>query len=258
MTSSKEDIKNIQEIYNDIFNIPIRLIFTNSALKKEHLIEPFCNYMLSACGNGQNFITINSLLLQDYILQNYPNQYHFISSVTKVSSKEGFIDDLQNDIYDQVCMPFAYNKDTDFLSNISKKLQQKIEILINIDCFMTCPSKKAHHYVDSVSNLNHCLPVENFYCPIVGHNYQRPKEEDPSLSIDEIFKYHKQYNILYFKINGRTFPPDHLLYTLLDYFVLEEFDQIACDYIFNFYDIIIYNNNFDLEIIKIILKEIIK
>lgn len=258
MVSSEDDIKNIREIYNDIFNIPIRLIFTNSALKEEHLTEPFCNYMLSACGNGQNYITINSLLLQDYILKNYPNQYHFISSVTKVSSKEGFLDDLKNEIYDQVCMPFAYNKDTEFLSSIPKNLQQKTEILVNIDCFISCPSKKAHHYVDSVSNLNHCLPVENFYCPIIGHNYQRPKEEDPSLSMEEILLYHQKYNILHFKINGRTFPPDHLLYTLLDHSVLPEFDQIAYEYIDDFYDKVIYDNNFNLQIIKEILQNLIK
>ena len=196
MVSSQEDIKNILEIYNDIFNLPIRLIFTNSALKEEHLTNPYCNEILSLCANGKNFITINSLLLQNYILQQYPTQYHLISSVTKVSSKENFIEDLKNNKYEQVCMPFAYNKDINFLNNIPKDLQHKIEILVNIDCYMTCPSKKAHHLADSISNINRSLPIENFYCPLRANNFKRPKEEDPSLSLDEILTYHK-HQLLY-------------------------------------------------------------
>ena len=118
-------MKNIQYIYNNIFNIPTRYIFTNCLIENKHLKDPFCNQILQAGSlDHRNSITINSKLLEQYIKDNY--NYIFISSITKCLTKEQTIEELQNPLYNYVCINFKYNKDFNFFESIPINLRNKV------------------------------------------------------------------------------------------------------------------------------------
>ena len=249
-----EDIYNIQKIYNNIFKISIRFVFTNSLIQKEHLKNIFCNNILNIFNTGENEIVINSLLLEEYIRQNYQN-YSFISSITKTLNKEQFIQELSNNNYKLVCMASKYNKDKNFLQQIPIQLQTKIELLVNTYCLSSCPNKKLHYYLMSKSNLyQKKIPTNQIKCPI--YITQRTNENDANLNYQNINNYQKNYNINHFKINGRLLEPyDIWINNIFNYLILSYYKKQALLKFQNIYNTIILQNNSNLNIIKNKLKE---
>ena len=247
--TTQEDIYNLLYIYNDLFNIPIRLLFTNSILKEEHLYDEFCNQILDIFNNGKNYIVINSSLLEKYIQNKYTN-YKFISSITKVLNKQEFINELKYPQYILACMPTIYNKDTAYLEKIPSFLQQKIEILVNSYCFSSCPNKKKHYELNSMSNLKQIeIPNKQFKCPI--YLKEKTSQEDTTLDIENINKYSKLFNIAHYKIQCRLLESyETWIYYIIYYLILPEYKEIAL-YQFKhiFYNMILKNNK-NLNIIK--------
>ena len=255
--ASYEDINIISYIYNNIFNIPMKFIFTNSILENRHLKDEFCNYILKQCANNFNIITINSKLLENYILENYQNQYHFISSITKVLNKEEFLKELENPLYIEVCLPLAYNKDINFLKTIPLELQKKIEILVNSNCYMNCPVQKKHYQWESLANLNYDISMPFTLCPINKKNYLQDK--NPTLSLDDISLYHQNYNINFFKINGRLICSVYDYFnSVLKYLIKQEAQVITLKYIIFIYQEIIEKYDFNLKNIVNIIEKIKK
>jgi hypothetical protein len=74
-------VKRVIKEFNDR-GIPLRFTFTNPALEKKHLSDPFCNMVMNLANNGLNEAIVLSPLLEDYIRKNYP-KYKLTSSTCK-------------------------------------------------------------------------------------------------------------------------------------------------------------------------------
>ena len=82
------------------YDISLRLTFSNSLIKEQHLSDRKCNALCSLFernGRTQNGVIIYSDLLMDYIRKNYPG-FYFVSSTTKVITDFNDFDDF--DMYD--------------------------------------------------------------------------------------------------------------------------------------------------------------
>lgn len=213
----KEDIESIAAYYN-LYNIPLRLIFTNSAIEEEHLYDRFCNLQVKLLENGKNEIVVNSPLLEQYLRDNYPN-YKYISSTTKCLKEDKFLEELKNPDYYQVCLDYNLNKNIEMLEKIPKELRGKCEFLTNAICHSGCPIRKKHYYYTSLSNLTYCrykYDLKN-YCKIQG-NINEPGTilSHNNLSWEEIQEYNKM-GYKYFKFEGRTLPSSDILANYLYY-----------------------------------------
>ena len=61
--ATREEIIEIKRVYNDIFNVPMRFVFTSTEIKKEHCYDRFCNMIMKECENDLNEIVVNSPIL---------------------------------------------------------------------------------------------------------------------------------------------------------------------------------------------------
>jgi hypothetical protein len=135
---SLEEINNIKNIYNNQLKSKIRLVFTNSLLKEEHLFERYNNLSLKIFNDSENEIVLNSQLLENYIKENYPN-YKLISSTTKCSNSEQSKKDLNNKDYTFTCLDYNLNHNWTFLNSLTPEEKEHTEFLVNPICGPGCP-----------------------------------------------------------------------------------------------------------------------
>lgn len=228
--STKEDIEKIRDMY-EFFNIPMRFIFTNPVLQKEHLYDRFCNLVLKLCDNGKNEVVINSPLMEEYIKENYPN-YKIISSTTKRLSKpEDCLEELNKDYY-QVCLDYDLNHNTELLSSIPKELRNKCEFLVNAICRPQCPIRKWHYQQNGLAHLTylkHQYSVNGTgKCSIEDKAITDPDImfTGNNLTFEQIEKYNKM-GYKYFKLEGRTLPSAEVLAMYLYYLFKPEYCYVV-------------------------------
>lgn len=221
--STEEEILATKALYEH-YQVPIRFVFTNPALKEEHLYNRFCNLLLEIFHTGKNEVVVNSSLLLNYIKTNYPN-YKLISSTTKrITNQEECIKELSNKDYFQVCLDYDLNKKNDFIESIPKELRQKCEFLINAICPPNCPSRKMHYYNNGLAQLTY---LKHHYihpqCGIKdGLNYKSVLGQGNNFSLQDLDDYSKM-GFKYFKIEGRTLPSFEILLQYCYYFIKPEY-----------------------------------
>lgn len=218
--ASIEQIYLLKYIYNDIFNVPMRFIFTNSLLKEEDLYNHFNNLILKICQNNQNEIVVNSLLLENYIRENY-KQYNLISSTTKcLNNTEDALKEIHKN-YKFICLDYNLNKNFNFLESIDDEIKDKIELLVNPICGLNCKNRANHYKLisNSILNYNKSFALEN--CKITTSNFD-PKSTN-RIEPNEIESYYAKNNFLHYKIEGRTFSSEQVILNLVKYTVKPEY-----------------------------------
>lgn len=232
----QEDIEIIQDIYNNILNISMRLVCTNPFIQKQDYKDKFCNLVLKICENTKNSIIINSQKLEEYIKLEYPS-YNFISSTTKcLESDQDIINELQKN-YLFVCLPYKKNFDFNFLQNIPDSLKSKIELLVNEKCYINCPKRKQHYIEISKTNyLYDFTYANNFQCILTSQN----QLQNAVIPYNQLEKY-INLSINNFKLEGRTFFDNYvLLYDIINYCIKSEWRLFILRYMTNWME------NFDL------------
>lgn len=237
-----EDIQQIQNIYNNILNISMRFVCSNSLIQLQDCKDKFNNLILQLCENNQNNIIINNQILENYIRNVYP-KYKFISSTTKcLNNDEDIIKELKKD-YLYVCLSYNKNYDINFLKNIPDNLKNKVELLINERCTMNCP-KRNEHYMN-ISKVNYFYNTEfldDFKC---FRNTKEKYENNTIISYLELDKY-IQLNINHFKLQGRWGSDNYaILWNLITYCVKPMF------HLFLFEIISQSSQNFNLSFYKL-------
>lgn len=222
--STKEEMQQVIFTYNQIYNIPIRYIFTNPILEEKHLFDRFGNLMLKLGNNFNNEVVVNSSLMENYIKENYPN-YKIISSTTKrITNQEKAFSELNKDYY-QVCLDYDLNKDEEFLSKISKENIDKVEFLCNAICPSKCPYRKQHYLLNGKTQLSF---LQEFYdipkCGITN-NITHPSilGKGNNLSNEDIDRYAEKYKFAHFKLEGRTLRSVDVLTNYLYYLIKPEY-----------------------------------
>lgn len=135
---SIEEIKDVQDYYNNFLQSKIRLVFTNNLLKEEHLYERYNNISLNIFDNNNNEIVLNSEILENYIKEYYPS-YKLIASTTRCSNQENSKKDLNNQNYIFTCLDYNLNHNWKFLNSLTPEEKAKTEFLVNPICGPGCP-----------------------------------------------------------------------------------------------------------------------
>lgn len=221
--TTREEIKEIQFIYNNIFKVPIRFVFTNSELKEEHLHDRFCNMIMRECENDMNEIVVNSSLLENYIREKYP-KYKIISSTTKcLSNPEEFKKEISNNKYYMVCLDYNLNKNLNLLNSLNNEEKIRCEFLVNAVCPSGCPSRKEHYRLNSLFSLSYGKNYKTKVCGIrESHLISNQKTLKNNLSQLECLEYVKM-GFNNFKLEGRTFNKNALAITIIQYIVKPEY-----------------------------------
>lgn len=221
--ASLEEIEEISSFYKEE-KIPIRLIFTNTKIEKEHCYDRFNNLVLQVCENEFNEIVVNSPILEDYIRTNYP-KYKFISSTTKcITDVNKLKEEINNPKYSLVCFDYNLNHNKKFLESLSPEEKQKCEFLINAICPPGCPERKNHYDLNSLSSLNYGKKFKLLSCGISGNGLGLDEKcQITHINPEEMFSYYLPNGFNNFKIEGRTFTSYFHLCNLVKYMVKPEY-----------------------------------
>lgn len=220
--ASKESIEEIKA-FNDFYNIKTRLVCTNPILEEQHLFDDFMNLVLELCYDNQSEIVINSDLLKNYILQNYPN-YSLISSTTKrITNKEDLIKELENPDYKMICLDYDFNNNFKILNSIPNNLKNKCEFLVNAICPPGCPTRKKHYDLNGAHMLSYGKQY-SITCGIKKVSLDPENEKRKSIiTTEQIEKKYLPNGFENFKIEGRTFSNEVLLGHYVKYLVKPEY-----------------------------------
>lgn len=196
-----ETVEKIKNFYNDK-HIPIRLIFTNSQLKEQHLDDHYCNLIARECEDEINEIVVNSSLLEQYLRTNY-SKYKIISSTTKcLIDKQQIHSELKKD-YFRLCLDYNLNHDYNFLKTLSNNEKNKIEFLVNAICGANCINRQNHYKLLSLSNLNYCKNYTLKSCEIYN-DVCYPSNNTTHIEYNDIQTIYKLLNFYHYKIEGRA------------------------------------------------------
>lgn len=220
--ASKEDIEYLTKTYNDLFDVSVRLVFTNNQLQPEHYLNRFGNLCLSMCENEKNEIVLVNDDFKNYIHQNYP-KYSFISSTTKCLNKEQTLEELNREDFKMVCLDYNLNSNINFLQSLTKEQVEKTEFLVNAICPPGCPNRKLHYKLNSVSHVNY---GKNFQinCGIEGGiNSRSVVNYKNNLTYEDIKNIYAPMGFKYFKLEGRTLSPLDVLTNYVQYMVKPEY-----------------------------------
>lgn len=206
------------------YNMKSALTFSNLLLEKKHLVDPFCNYLCELFYNDQNYIIVNSSILEEYIQLHYP-LYNLISSTTKcLSNIEETNCELLNKNYSLICLDYNYNNNFTILDNIIFK--NKCELLINPVCAPNCPRRKEHYIFASKWYL-HQLTLEekmiNFSCEHMSNPFYKVQQSPCFISKEAIYNTYLPMGFSHFKIEGRTLRDQDVVEILLYYLVKPEY-----------------------------------
>ena len=219
-----EEIKDTIQLYNNIMKIPMRFIYTNTKIEKQHCYDRFCNIVTEMCENEMNEIVVNSPVLEEYLRKTYP-KYKFISSTTKcLTNKQDFLKELHNEKYIRICLDYNLNKEKDFLFSLNQEEKDKCEFLINAICSVGCPNRKKHYDFNSIASLNYNKLYQLNFCTIPGDNlYPYEYTSKIQLTSKDIREEYALQGFSHFKLEGRTFLPTTHLGNLVRYMVKPEY-----------------------------------
>lgn len=233
-----EDVIELKHFYNDIHNIPIRFIYTNTKIEPQHLDDRFCNEVTELCENTLNEIVVNSPVLEKYLKENYPS-YKYISSTTKcVLDKNKTKELLNNNDYNLVCLDYNLNYNLDFLKSLTQEQKDKTEFLVNAVCHAGCKMRKKHYDLNSIFSLNYGKKYSLSFCSISDYmlypyNKNNLNGTCNRITYEDIKNIYRPLGFKHFKLEGRTFEAPFFIGTCVNYMVKPEFQNFIAQEILN-------------------------
>jgi hypothetical protein len=237
--ATREEIEYVIHTYNDIFNVPVRVVFTNPMLQEKDYHNRFGKVILEVLNqNSMNEIVVNSPGFEEYLRNNYPN-LNFISSTTKcLNTPSKFKEEFDKHKYKMICLDYNLNHNEKLLQSIPQEERNQCEFLVNAICPPGCPNRKEHYRLNGLYSLSYGKPYSTQDCPITV-NTLHPKQRNSgnNLTPDDIYNKYIPQGFQYFKLEGRTLGIMENLFNYTYYMVKPEFR----DYVFNY---IIYEQNY--------------
>ena len=229
---SENDSKEILKFYNG-YDISVRLTFSNSLLREEHLSDKKCNAICELFNNCEysknvglkNGVIVYSDLLAKYLKEHYPKLY-LISSTTKVLTEfSELIAELNREEFQYVVPDFRLNKSFDKLMDLSDIQKSKLEFLCNECCWVGCQDRKMCY--ENVSRKNLVEVCEDHICKAPGgsegYRFSKAMDNPMFISIEDIYRIYLPLGISNFKIEGRGLGSALILEFLLYYMVKPEY-----------------------------------
>lgn len=215
-----QEVERIFKIYSEK-NVRLRLTFTNSRLEEKHLEDLYSNKVLELVAKYHFEITISSPLLEGYIRTSYPD-IPLISSTTKCILGINELNEELNKDYIVVVLDFRKNNDFEFLNKIKKI--NKIEVLLNEDCYCGCTQRK-RHYDDISMNIlmEDKMPDTEYYCPGKCSDLYESLKQATTISNRDVFDIYQKMGITKVKLRGRRSDFFDVLESYLYYMIKDEY-----------------------------------
>lgn len=210
------------------YGISARLTFSNSLLRKEHLLDKKCNDLCRMFASNlrvPNGVIIYSDLLLDHIKTNYPGLY-FVSSTTKVLTDfEKFLDEVKRDEFLYIVPDFRLNKAFDKWNTLTCSQKDRVEFLCNECCYFGCVDRKRCYETVSRKNLGENCPDFRCASPDAedGYRFSKAMINPGFIGIDDIKSSYLKMGFSNFKIEGRGLGSALILEFLLYYMTKPEF-----------------------------------
>lgn len=222
--SSMDNIKNIIDTYNNIFNIPIRYVFTNNQLTPNEYHNRFCNLLMEIGANGSNEVVIADDNFMEYLKNKYP-MYKYVSSTTKViTNPEEARKEINREEYKLTCLHYDLNFNFKFLNSLNEKERAKTEFLINPICPAGCQFRKDHYKLNSQMVLNYGKNYTTPWCGIIENNFYHDAHKN-HMTYNMIKEKYVPMGFEHFKIEGRTWNELDLALTYCEYMVKPEYQH---------------------------------
>lgn len=210
------------------YEISARLTFSNSLIRKEHLMDKRCNALCALFRDSlkkQRGVIVHSDLLLDHIKRNYPGLY-FVSSTTKVLTDfSQFMGEVNREEFLYVVPDFRLNKAFDKWKILSQSQKDKVEFLCNECCWFGCRDRKSCYETVSRKNLGEDCPEHHCAAPDASYGYRFSKAmENPGfISVEELKNVYLPMGFSNFKIEGRGLGSALILEFLLYYMTKPEY-----------------------------------
>ena len=210
------------------YGISARLTFSNSLLRKEHLLDKKCNDLCRMFASNlrvPNGVIIYSDLLLDHIKTNYPGLY-FVSSTTKVLTDfKKFLDEVKRDEFLYIVPDFRLNKAFDKWNTLTCSQKDRVEFLCNECCYFGCVDRKRCYETVSRKNLGENCPDFRCASPDAedGYRFSKAMINSGFIGIDDIKSSYLKMGFSNFKIEGRGLGSALILEFLLYYMTKPEF-----------------------------------
>ena len=210
------------------YGISARLTFSNSLLRKEHLLDKKCNDLCRMFASNlrvPNGVIIYSDLLLDHIKTNYPGLY-FVSSTTKVLTDfKKFLDEVKRDEFLYIVPDFRLNKAFDKWNTLTCSQKDRVEFLCNECCYFGCVDRKRCYETVSRKNLGENCPDFRCASPDAedGYRFSKAMINPGFIGIDDIKSSYLKMGFSNFKIEGRGLGSALILEFLLYYMTKPEF-----------------------------------
>lgn len=206
------------EYYFEHSEKPIRFNCTNLLLTEYDYNDNMNNVILNIFNNGCHLIEIADLKLLEFLENKYPN-YRFIFS-NRAHFFQEFNENIINSIVDfnkftLIELPFEMNYDKKLLKNLNHK--EKIELVINNDCPLTCLKYKECQLAEDNAQLNYSSQSPFLAC------YKRINL--PSISLEEINSEYVPMGFTHYKFNipHLKMKESDIILFYVKYFIKEEY-----------------------------------
>lgn len=217
--SAKRDMEQMIQTYNR-FGVPVRFTWTNSLLEEKHVYDTYCNMIMDIANNGKNQVLVNTKVLEDYLMEKYPN-FKYISSTTKrITTLEGMQKELENG-YFMVVLDYDLNHSEEVLKALEPEAG-RVEILVDEICYPNCPKRTAHYRDESLRQLTFDRGPA-FDCPNrkTVPSFKESMKRPAFISNDEIGSYIDR-GYVNFKLVGRGLPQEMLIDSYMYFLVKDE------------------------------------
>ena len=210
------------------YGVSLRLTFSNSLLRREHLSDRKCNELcrlLSEDRGPENGVIVHSELLLDYLRQTYPRLYA-VSSTTKVlTCFRQLRQELERDEFRYVVPDFRLNRAFEQLDALPQAQKDKVEFLCNECCSFTCRDRRACYEAVSRKNLGEDGPEHRCTAPGAGEGYRfsRAMTNPGFISAEDIQRLYLPMGFSNFKLEGRGLGSALILEFLLHYMTKPEY-----------------------------------
>lgn len=215
--------REVLDFFKD-YGISLRLTFSNSMLKTEHLTDKKCNDLCSMFCNENNGIIIHSDLLMDYIKNKFPD-FYFVSSTTKVLTDTADLNrELSRKEFRYVVPDFRLNRNFVFLDSLEPFKKKKVEFLCNECCWEKCARRKSCYENVSARVLE--LDVPEWECGAPhksqGYRFSSAMRNQFYIGPEQIVSEYMPRGFSDFKIEGRSLGSALVLEMIMHYMVRPE------------------------------------
>jgi len=204
-------------------DIGVTLTFSNTLLEEKHLSDPSSNYLLDMLGEQEydnNYVTVTSDMLSDYIRKKYPNlkqKASIVKSTMEMPKKRTFeYYDSLFERYDKIYLHPDDNLNLNLLKEISDSGKaHRYTSLINELCVRNCSIRDNHYdeisraVIDGWHGMFNYTNVEPLHSPAnpngLCERFSKPDLRLCTLSKSE-FKEIYDLGFRTFKLQGRDGP----------------------------------------------------